>query len=251
MQLCRQQFIQHNQLFLLAIVAYVGVIIIALTIAQISNDLLPHNLDIFQGFLVAFVSIFGILFVGHSFPAFRSKERTITYLMIPGSTLEKLLSEFLIRIVIIVVALPVIYWITFHFQGYSFSIFTRYSFEPIGLQHVATIDIGDEKYPGLIQTAIASGILLALLLAFTGSAMFSKQPLVKSLFAVAVILLFFGVYSYFVIVEFGLEQYRPPENMWLIPRNEGAVLTFLIAAFILSSVVMGYVAFRKLKEKEV
>lgn len=87
--LFKQHFIHNGQFLVLSAVAYIGVIFIVLSFTQVGNELKPHDLNNFQGFLMAFVTVFGILYVGHSFPAFRSKESTIHYLMIPASVPEK------------------------------------------------------------------------------------------------------------------------------------------------------------------
>lgn len=251
LQLCKQHFVHHNQLFVMATVAYIGAIFIVLSITQIGNDLQPHNFDIFQGFLVAFVSFFGILFIGHSFPAFRSKESTINYLMIPGSLMEKLILEFLFRIGIMILALPLLYWVTFHLQGYFFNIFTTEAFEPIGLQNIVRVDVEAEDYPQLILTLIISAIFLAFVLAFTGAAMFSKQPLVKSVFSVAVIIIFYVAYSYLILEHLNVGEYKPPEDMWLAPSNESSGLLFISSFFLLTTVLMLFVTYMKLKEREV
>ena len=132
--LCRQYVIHNTEFLLLSMVAYVGEIFIVLSMVQLGNGLRPHNLENFQGFLIGCISVFGILYAGHAFPAFRSKESTINYLMVPASALEKFGFEFLGRIGITILMLPLLYWATFHLQGYFFTMFTEHSFEPIGLQ---------------------------------------------------------------------------------------------------------------------
>jgi hypothetical protein len=246
--LFRQHFIHNSQFLLLATGAYIGVIFIVLSIAQVGNGLQPHRLEVFQAFLMTFVTLFGILYVGHAFPAFRSKESTISYLMIPASALEKFVFEFIGRIGIILLTLPLLYWVTFHVQGYFFSIFTDLNFEPVGVQHLYTID---EDVPGLIYLMVTGAILFALSLAFTGAAMFTKQPLVKSLFAVAMVIMFFVGYSYIVIEHLGVGKYNPPEHMMLIPVNEHSALSSITVALFIATLVMLFVAYRKLKEREV
>lgn len=246
--LFRQYFIHNTQFLLLSTVAYIGVIFMVLSVTQVSNSLQPHNLEIFQGFLIGFVTVFGILYVGHSFPAFRSKESTINYLMVPASALEKFVFEFISRIGIVLLTLPLLYWVTFHMQGFLFGIFTAEAFEPIGLQYLVKID---ENVPTLVYSIVTAGILLALALAFTGAAMFTKQPLVKSLFVVAVIVMFFVSYSYIVIEHLGVGRYNPPEHMMLIPLNEEGALRGVAALLFAGTLVMLLVALRKLKEREV
>jgi hypothetical protein len=246
--LSKQHFIHNAQFLLLATGAYIGLIFIVLSIAQIGNDLQPHDLSSFQGFLISFVVVFGILYVGHSFPAFRSKESTISYLMTPASALEKFVFEFISRIGLVLVTLPVLYWLTYHLQGFFFAIFTDRVFQSIGLQHIVKID---EDVPTMIYSLVTAAILFCLSLAFTGAAMFTKQPLVKSLFAVATVVMLFVGYSYIVIEHIGLGKYNPPDRMILVPLNERGALQAVTVALFAATMIMLCVAYRKLKEREV
>lgn len=247
--LFKQHFIHNAQFLLLSTVAYVGVIFVVLSIAQMGNNLQPHRLEGFQGFLVAFVTVFGILYVGHSFPAFRSKETTIHYLMVPASILEKFVFEFLSRIGFALLTLPFLFWITFNLQGFFFQVLTADAFESVGIQHLVKLDVADYQF--LIYALVTGGVFLALSLAFTGAAMFNRQPLVKSLFAVAIIVMFFVGYSYLIIEHVGVGQYHPPEHMILIPTHEEGALRAVSIALFAATAVMLFVAFRKLKEREV
>ena len=249
--LYKQHIILNTQLLLLSAVAYIGVIFIVLSLAQADNSLHPHDRGAFHGFLIGFVAVFGILYAGHAFPAFRSKESTINYLMVPASVLEKFVFEFISRIGVILVMLPVLYWATFHLQGYFFTIFTDETFFPIGLEYLVKVDLPGADYPFLIYALTTTGLLLAFVVAFTGATIFNKQPLVKSLFAVALIVMFFVGYSYIVIEHLGVGRYNPPENMILVPMDELRVLQLVTIGLITTMVVMLYVAFRKLKEREV
>lgn len=250
--LSRQHFVHNTQLLLLSTVAYVGAIFVVLSVAQVGDGLGPHDTENFQGFLIAFVAVFGIIYAGHAFPAFRSKESTISYLMVPASALEKFVFEFMNRVVVIIVLLPLIYWAIFHVQGYFFAMFTDEIFHPVGLKYLVEIDVAG-KYRVLIYTMIASAVFLAIALAFTGAAMFGKQPLVKSLFALAVIVMFYFGYSFIVLEYLGLEKYSPPETMYLLPLEHAQALQLQLASIALMATiaVMLFVAFRKLKEREV
>jgi hypothetical protein len=249
--LFKQNFIHNTQFLLLSTVAYIGIIFIVLSIAQMGNDLQPNDLSNFQGFLIGFVTVFGILYVGHSFPAFREKESTIHYLMTPASALEKFVFEFVNRIVIMLIALPLLYWATFNMQGYFFDIFTEEIFEPIGVQNVVRIDDMPPRYQLLLYGLITGGVLFALSLAFTGAAMFTKQPLVKSLFTVALVVMFFVGYSYIVIEPLGVGRYNPPEDMVFVPLDEDRALGTITVALFAATILLLFVAFRKLKEREV
>ena len=248
--LCKQHFIHNSNFLFLSGVAYTGIVFIVLSISQVVNDLHPHELEIFQVFLIGFVTVFGILYVGHAFPAFRSKESAINYLMVPASVLEKFIFELMSRIVIIIPALPLLYWATFHLQGYLFPVFTDATFQPIGIEYLVKIDTPD-GYKLLIYTLMTAAALLALTLAFAGAAIFTKQPLVKTLFSLAAIVMFFIGYSYIVVEHVGVGRYNPPDTMYLVPMNNPKALQLISFALIVTIIVMLFVAFRKLKEREV
>ena len=176
----------------------------------------------------------------------------MTYLMVPASVPEKFVFEFISRIGIMLLVLPVLYWVTFHLQGYFFTIFTDYSFEAVGVQYL--VKINDEPkadYLVWIYVISIAAVLLAFSLAFTGAAMFTKQPLVKTLFSVAVIVIFFFGYGYIVVEQLGVGTYQPPESMYLVPLDDATALKYVSALLILANMIMLFVAYRKLKEREV
>jgi hypothetical protein len=248
--LFKQHFIHNAQLLLFSAGAYVGVVFIVLSIVQAGNGLQPHDLGDFQAFLMAFVPIFAILYVGHAFPAFRSKESTIHYLMTPASALEKFTFEFISRIGLILIVLPILFWGTFNLQGYIFAMFIYEPFDSIGLQHTVILDVPPE-YVTVLYTLITGGVLFVLSLVFAGSAMFEKQPLVKTLFSLAVIVVLFTSYSYVVVEHLGVGRYNPPEEMVLIPNDEYEAMRYSALALFGGTMVMLLVTYRKLKEREV
>ena len=252
MLLFKQHFIHNTQLILLATVAYIGVVFIVLSLAQLGQDLQPHDLDEFQGFLLGFFAIFGVLYVGHSFPALRSKESTMNYLLVPASLLEKFIFEFVSRVGLIVLMLPILYWITFHLQGFLFTIFTTESFESVNIQYLVRLH-DEPKVDFLFWIYVVSflAMLFGFVLAFTGSAMFTKQPLVKTLFSLAIIIIFYIAYTYVAVVHLGVGEYNPPESMWLLPMDEARVFQFVSAAILMGIVIIMFAAYRKLKEREV
>ena len=253
LMLAKQHYIHNNKLLLYATVAYIGVIFILLTIVQMGNDRIPHDLEMFRGFLLGFVAVFGILYTGYSFPGLRSKESTINYLMVPSSVFEKFLFELLTRLSIVVILLPMLFWITFHFQGYFFNLFSPENFESIGFGQVADLELPAEvqEQAFWLFTMIISLVMLAFVLPFTGGAMFSKQPLVKTLFAVALLVIFYSGCLYIALEPLGVGKYQPNDSMWLVPNSEAGAFKFFSSMAILSNLVILFVAYRKLKEREV
>ncbi|GAA5028575.1 hypothetical protein GCM10011506_14390 [Marivirga lumbricoides] len=233
--------------------AYVGVIFIVLSLVQMSNDRVPHDAEIFRELLFTFVAIFGILYVGYSFPAFRSKEGTINYLMLPASILEKFVFELFIRIGLMLILLPLLYWITFHLEGYFFTLFTTEKFYPVGFESTFDFILPNDIQKSLFWfvSFIASLVMLGFILAFTGGAMFSKQPLVKTLFSLAIIIIGYSSVIYIALEKLGVAKYNINDSLWLTPTNTNSAFRLFACAAILAIVVMLFVAYRKLKEKEV
>ncbi|WOK09190.1 hypothetical protein RT717_11135 [Imperialibacter roseus] len=252
--LCRQHFVHNNKLLGFSAGAYVGVVFILLSFVQATENFLPHDLDNFRGFLIGFVIVFGLLYVGYSFPAFRSKESTMNYLLVPASLIEKFVFELVTRIGLMLLALPLLFWITFNLQGYFFTLFTEFSFDPIGIQQLVTVEMPNGiDSVGWFIVMITGLALLLFVVPFTGAAIFSKQPLVKTLFSVAVIVIFYSTVIYLVAEPLGLNQYHrdPEEGMWLLPTNEHTAFRFFGVVVIIANAVMLFVAYRKLKEREV
>ena len=63
--------------------------------------------------------------------------------------------------------------------------------------------------------------------------------------------MFFIGYSYIVVEHVGVGRYNPPDTMYLVPMNNPKALQLISFALIVTIIVMLFVAFRKLKEREV
>ncbi len=251
-KLAQQNLIHNQRLIALALVGFSGGLFFLFFLIQLSNNLQQGTQpDIF---LPAFLAIFmgsGALFCGNAFPSFRSKEKTFGYLMLPASTFEKYLLEILTRLAALFLVLPALFWLIFHFEGFVFQLFySDASFEMLDLSRLAEFG-PDEELPGSFKLLVAGLTVMGLLIALTGSAHFERFPLVKTMFAVAV--LFFASMGilYVIIEHLGLGKYRPNERMILIPNSgkQGALL-FTIAFWIID-IVLAITIYLKLKEKEV
>ena len=243
--------INNQKLMVFASIGYLGVIFIVLTIAQSSNDFKPLGAEMFLQLVITFMAIFGILYIGYSFPSLRNKESTISYLTMPASSFEKLLFEFLNRIVLSLIVIPLLFWFAFNMHGIVFELGTHEAFELVGISDVLAIDISPIDEMFWAQALIVSCSLLVLVLPFTGAAIFSKQPLIKSLFSVAIILMaYFGI-IYIVMEPLGLGEYEVNGDLYLLPTGENNAMRFFSIVTFVSTLVMLSVAYLKLKEKEV
>lgn len=248
---CKQNMINSQRLMVFASIGYMGVIFIVLTIARAGNDFQSLDAFVFLQMMITFVAIFSILYIGYSFPSLRNKESSISYLTMPASAFEKVLFEFLYRVVLPIIILPLLFWFAFNMHGIVFELGSKEPFELIGLSDLLALDTAplDEKF--WAQALIFCCSLLVLILPFTGATIFTKQPLIKSLFSVAIILMIYFGIVYVVMEPLGLGKYEVNKDLLLLPEGEENALRFFSIVAFIATIVMMVVAYLKLKEKEV
>ncbi len=251
-QLAKQSLTHNKKLILLTSVGFCFVLFVLFFIIQLTNDFRQGTDP--EIFLPVFMVIFiggGLLFTGNAFSGFRNKERTISYLMLPASALEKYLLEVLSRLVVLFIFVPVLFWLIFHFEGFIFQIF--YSDATFSMMDMDKIPQLMPREPGMtwIKPLIAGAIFLGFLIALTGAAHFERYPLVKTAFIVAV--LFFSTLGvlYVVIEKMGLGNYNPNDSLWLLPKSGNQAITFFAVIFWIVNLVLVYSSFLKIKEREV
>ncbi|MEQ9405661.1 MAG: hypothetical protein RIM99_18875 [Cyclobacteriaceae bacterium] len=249
--LFRQYQIHNGKFLLYAIVGYCGVVFIILSLGQLGIDGEPHELNAFLQLLLTFGAIFGILYTGYSFSPFRTKEGTISYLTMPASSLEKFLFEFISRIGLALVMLPFFFWLTFNLQGFVFEMIGKADFDPIWFSSFYEMDISPIDEIFWLPFLIVFASLLTFVLPFTGGAIFSKQPLIKTLFSVAIIMAVFGIIIYIVLEPLGLSNYNVNNSLWLLPDEDESAIRFTAFLAIITNTVMLATAYLKIKEKEV
>jgi hypothetical protein len=201
-------------------------------------------------YIVFFIT--GVICAGSAFPAFRSKDKTFNYLMNPASLLEKFLYEFVSRIIVFIVILPVLYWAVYNLEGSVVKIFSpAFTFQSqLSYFPPSDINIGPERIEW-IYTLIISCSLLMFTIPFAGAATFNKNPIIKTLFSVAAIFFFnlFLVYFFLNILDF--RQYYNRSDRFLFMADAGHVIIATSVVTILMNVALISVAFFKLKEREV
>jgi hypothetical protein len=197
-----------------------------------------------QDSLAIFFAIFGFTLFGSAFPAFRTKEKTQVFFMIPASAHEKFLFEIISRMILLFLIIPVFFWITYLMEGYFYEAITNIPFIPVRPFEVwekLNEKVGNNYF-------FPSIILLGLAIPFMGATIFMRNPMGKTLFYSAVILLFhlFMVYlagKYFNFKGIG------GDPLW-IKEGKDAAIFFSIYFFILTIGFLS-VAYFKLKEREV
>jgi hypothetical protein len=206
------------------------------------------NYDYYGVFAYTFFPL-GILFSGLSFPAFRNKEKSMAYLMLPVSQTEKYLFEFLTRILLFTVIIPPLFWVVANLEGAVVKNFAhelvnyRFSFGE-AWSKLASHD----HFSGWTLFAMVQGWLFTLLLFFTGASHFSRMPFQKTWFSFGA--LFFG-YTYFIVVLGKVLGLQGIVNirLFFFKTNQSAIAALAIAITVINLCLLAISWFR-LKEKE-
>ncbi|MDW3192135.1 MAG: hypothetical protein R8G66_07215 [Cytophagales bacterium] len=251
-QLAKQSFAHHQRLILFTLVGFSGALFILFFLVQLSNDLNPGSEP--RIFLPLFMVIFiggGLLFVGNSFSGFRAKEKTISFLMLPASSLEKFLLELISKLIVLFILVPAMFWIIFHFEGYVFQVFyPDANFSTMQLNKIPEL-VPNDPAGTWIKSFISGLAFMGLMIAFTGAAHFERYPLVKTLFVMAVIFFSSMGILYVVIEKLGLAMYHPNDSLWLFPNSGKQAIGWVSIIVWSINLVLLTVSFLKIKEKEV
>ena len=193
------------------------------------------------------------LVAGTSFPAFQNQIKTSNYLLSPGSSFEKFLVQFVIRILLFIPLALFIYWVGAHLARASMVADPVTGFDPFfipefsfsgSFNHLITWEI----------LAIVFSIFSVTTLFFAGSVYFKRFTLFKTL--VVLVVIYGAVFSTFVLLS---HIFYPHEtsgfNIALKSYNVDAVWTNMQYFFVilggLSWLFFLLLAYFKLKEREV
>lgn len=252
MLLGKQSFIINKKLIGITLAAFAGILFIALFLMQ-SNSAF-RNWENKDG-MVTFIALFfvmGIMYSGLAFPAFRSKEKSMTYLMLPSSAAEKFVFEILVRIFAFIFLMPLFFWLVANIEGlvvHSFiPEFTNYKFSFSGKFDEWENQGKFESWARLLAT---QGVLFVFISSFTGATHFSKSPLIKTILTFTLILTGFGIYSYLLFKGFNLNEYHPSGNRILFISDKNTALAVSAILSTVLNISLLSIAWFKLKEKEV
>jgi hypothetical protein len=238
--LYRYNLIHTYKRLLLSLFGGIGIFFLFLLFKSYQNN--PF-LSSGQDSLVVFFGIFGIGLFGTAFPAFRSKEKTQVFIMLPASASEKFLFDIISRSIILFLIIPITFWVTYLMEGYFYEAITNIPFTPIrplGVLENLNEKIGNNYF-------FPSVILLGLSIPFMGATIFMRNPIGKTFFSLALILLFHLFMVYLFGKYFKLGSGGDP--LW-IKEGKDAAKFFNIYFIILTAGFLS-VAYFKLKEKEV
>jgi hypothetical protein len=240
-------------MYLISLAGFAGSLFISLFLLHINvgtTVLSPRT--IVMVYVLTF-GVSGLLYSGSAFTGFRSKEKSIVYLMNPASRLEKFLSEYISRILVFFLVVPVVFWVVYNAETGILSMLHHrftYSYHPFFVipEHVQGPD-ADNFYLMILSVAF-----LLLTLPFTGASIFNRHPLIKTLFSVSIIFFFhlFLVYFFVEVLNFKMYNISPHEvQLYILPTSAENAIRLFTTVSIVSCLLLTSIAFFKLKEKEV
>ncbi len=251
MLLFRQKLIINKRRYPLALAAFSGSLIISFVFAQTINNFGDWSN---MHFVTTFISVFvigGIAYAGFSFPPFRSKEKSMVYLMLPATNGEKFVFEILSRIVVFIILMPLLYWILANLEGavfhYYFPELVNYKFS-FRDGFLTIVKDGKFEFWALILTL--QGILFIFIAPFAGAGYFSKSPLVKTLLTFSIVVIGYFLFAYIVDKSLNLDGLRPVGKDQIFFRDGQSVIRLLSISMFIINMTFLAIAWFSLKEKE-
>jgi hypothetical protein len=260
---CRHSLIINKKIIGISLIGFVGTLFLVLLFFQsIDNHFEAWKLkDYIVLFYIYFFGL-GLTYTSSSFPAFRTKEKSMHYLMLPISSSEKFAFELITRIILFLILMPLMYWIVANLEGtiihsyipefvnYKFSFSEAYTEMTRTIRNVNGKMQLTQMAP-IIQYLFFQCGLFVFLFLFAGASHFSKSPLLKTLFTFSLLVGGNFLLIYLLFKGLNLRDYHQAENKIFnisvqeeFPKIAAIVLTIINLAFLT-------IAWFRLKEKEV
>lgn len=260
--LCKQSLIINKKIIGMSIIGVIGLSILALLFIQSNTRLQSWEVEQYLYLFFFPFFILGIIYTSLSFPAFRSKEKSISYLTLPASITEKYVFEIVSRIIVFMIVYPLLFWAVVnaecavvhhyapHFKNYQFSFSAAY-LELIKDHNYINGKIQYTQVEQIVQYIFIQGGLLAFILSFAGASHFSKSPLLKTLFSLSIIIAGYFLLGYLLYKILDLKDYNPKNEKILFMNIKNDMKYFVAYAFTILNLCFLAISFFRLKEKEV
>jgi hypothetical protein len=255
--LCKQSVVVYKKTMIMAITGFAGILFILLLLFQSMNHFkwdIYNYLDTF--FFLFFV--LGLIYISLSFPAFRSKEKSISYLLLPTSTWEKYVFEILTRIILFIVFIPLIFWVIANLEAHFFNrFFPSHPSYQFSLSDAYKRLTGPENIKNFSGSAfwIKYGFiqlgLFAFIFSFAGGSHFSKSPLLKTIFTFSILIGGYFLLCYLLYKGLNLKGYNPPDNKILFVDVKTNPWIITSIGMTLINLTFLTFSFFSLKEREV
>ncbi len=249
----RYHAIQNYKMILISIFGFSAATFMLLFFVQIANDLRPLDHDTIRGTFLFIFFVTGIIYCGTAFPGLRSKEKAIGWLLLPVSTFEKYIFEFINRILLFLVLMPLLFWMVYLIEGSFVSmIFPSYKMNMTFITSIIFYDFQPPvEYKSWYILLISSLVSLAFIIPLTGATAFMKHPLLKTLLAFAIVFLFHFLLGFFLVQVLELDRYSPRNESILFVGSEKSALIFFTTYSLIINFALIACGYFKIKEREV
>jgi hypothetical protein len=262
---CRHSLIINKKIIGISLIGFVGTLFLVLLFFQsIDNHFEAWKLkDYIVLFYIYFFGL-GLTYTSSSFPAFRTKEKSMHYLMLPISSSEKFAFELITRIILFLIIMPSLYWIVANLEGaivhsyvpefvnYKFSLSEAYTKMT---RTIITVNgkIQPSQMAPMIQYLFIQGGLFVFIFLFAGASHFSKSPFLKTLFTFSLIVAGYFLLIYLLFKGLNLREYSTVDNTVLNikGRDKDDFSKFAAIALTVINLTFLTIAWFRLKEKEV
>ncbi|OFX53020.1 MAG: hypothetical protein A2066_15040 [Bacteroidetes bacterium GWB2_41_8] len=191
-RLLRNDFLIHKKSYLFTLA---GISIAAYALMYYAMITTKHvTINQYTGFIVFYMVGLGVV-IGTAFPALTNQNKTSSFLLLPASTLEKYLVQFLIRIVIFIPVALLIFWICAHLAKASLIPNPEIGFDP-------ELSISDFSFTSLFNLLYYKDIAPILLGIFSGYSLLFAGSVYFKRFAIPKTLIFFGIIVGVVALSF-------------------------------------------------
>ncbi|SHG11998.1 hypothetical protein SAMN05443549_102113 [Flavobacterium fluvii] len=223
------------------------------------DSMIKHDYSVNQNYTICFVFFMmavGVV-IGTAFPDLSDKIKASNYLLNPGSTLEKVVLQFLIRIGLFVPIALVVFWITICLakaslspgdSGLDPSLIPYFEFR------LLVTNSADKKIWDTWQILfVFFGLFSYGIYLFAGATYFKRYALVKTVIASVVILLIsitFSVVLSHIFYPKETEGFNTKLNEFVVTDHLTSIELFMVSLSLFSWLFFLVIAYFKLKEKE-
>ncbi|MCW3804654.1 hypothetical protein [Plebeiibacterium marinum] len=248
----KYNFVMNQKTYLLSISGLsAGLFLVTLVMSY--NKSLAYNNSNWPPFFFICMAIVLLPVIGHSFPFLRKKELSLKHYMLPASVFEKFTFEFILKLIFIptlfVLIFPLVSNLAVSAADFIYHVnpdntprdFISFSYDAV--YTVIDKNNGFNKVVALLITTSA-------FLAFTGSSVFKKYPLIKTVLFLGCLILSVIGYFYILMQKLRLENGIAYTFKSLFSSDTEA-LNALYIFLIFSALCSISYAYFKLKEREV
>lgn len=251
MLLFRQKLIINKRRFLLGLLAFSGGLFILFVFSQSAKNFSKwSNTDYLNTFIPTFISL-GIAYSAFSFPYFRLKEKSNTYLMLPATNGEKFVFELLSRIVAFIILMPLIFWIVANLEGaIVHSFFPELINYKFSYYDGLLVIVKDGKFEFWALILTIQGILFGFIALFTGASHFSKSPLSKTLLTFSIVVMGYSLFASLLNKSLNLEGLHPVGKNLVFFKDGETAIKLMGIGMVIVNVSLLAIAWFSLKERE-